>query len=545
MARGFLSADAEVERPLYEDPVVFRRRWLLLAMMCLSVVIVIMSVAGLNVALPSIQRELMATGSELQWIIDSYALVFAALLLPCGALGDRFGRKGALLVGLVIFAVGSLVGGLATGPGQIIVGRVITGLGAAFVMPATLSLITAIFPSSEDSRAIAIWAGFAGAGAALGPILSGALLESYWWGSALLVNVPIVAVVLALVWIFAPRSRDPESTPLDPVGAVLSLVGLAALVFGIIEGPAQGWTSPLIVLSFGVAVVGLGSFVLWERFDDHPMLPLDFFRDRRFSVGSGVVTVAFFVMFGWFFLFSLYLQFVRSYSPLDAGLATLPAAVAMVAVAPRTATLAERVGAGPVMAAGFLVIGAGFGLLTFIGTTTPYLVLAIAVVLLGVGISLTAAPATACIMVAVPESRAGVGSAVNDCTREVGGALGIAIMGSIANAIYRSSIKLDDLPLPPPVAEAAKESVGAATFIASQVPGAQVVSARAGEAFTNAFNVACGVAVVMMLAAMVLVAFVFSHRVERVAAEERVAELPHIGGRFFGRPQYRTDWTSW
>ncbi len=330
--------------PLHEDPVVYRRRWFLLGIMCLSLVMVVMSVAGLNVALPSLQRDLGSSSSALQWIVDSYALVFAALLLPAGALGDRFGRKRALMFGLVVFTTGSFVGGLGTGAGQVIVGRVITGIGAAFVMPATLSLLTTIFPPEERRKAIALWAGFAGAGGALGPIVSGALLESYWWGSAFLVNVPIVAFVLLAVALFSPTSKDPEATPLDPMGAVLSLVGLGALVFAIIEGPERGWSSGTVLVSFAVAFVGLAGFVLWERRTKHPMLPLHLFKDRRMSVGSAVVTVAFFIMFGLFFLFTLYLQFVRGYSPLSAGLSTLPLAVALVAIAPRSAALSERLG---------------------------------------------------------------------------------------------------------------------------------------------------------------------------------------------------------
>src|SRR5215210_6023210 len=218
-------ADAPApDRLLHEDPVIYHRRWFLLGIMCLSLVMVVMSVSGLNVALPSIQRELHASATSLQWIVDSYALVFAALLLPAGALGDRFGRKPALLFGLVVFATGSLVGGLATASTQVIVGRVITGVGAAFVMPATLSLLTTIFPPEERRKAIATWAGFAGAGGALGPIVSGGLLEGFWWGSAMLANVPIVAAVIAAVFVFSPTSRDPEATPLDPIGAGLSLI---------------------------------------------------------------------------------------------------------------------------------------------------------------------------------------------------------------------------------------------------------------------------------------------------------------------------------
>ncbi|MGH9190559.1 MAG: MFS transporter [Acidimicrobiales bacterium] len=506
------------ERLLHEDPVIHRRRWFLLGIMCLSLVMVVMSVAGLNVALPSMQRELHASSSELQWIVDAYALVFAALLLPAGALGDRFGRKRALLIGLVVFASGSAVGGSATGAAQIIAGRIITGIGAAFVMPATLSLLTTIFPPQERRKAIALWAGFAGAGGALGPIVSGALLERYWWGSAMLVNIPIVALVVAAVAIFSPTSRDPKATPLDPLGALLSLVGLASLVYGIIEGPEKGWSDPTVLVAFGFAAVGLTAFLLWERHCSHPMLPLHLFADRRMSVGSGVVTTAFFVMFGLFFLFTLYLQFVKGYSPLSAGLSTLPLAMTLVAVAPRSAALAERVGTGPVMASGFVLVAAGFAVLAFIDPTTTYPVLVVALVLLGAGMSLTAAPATGSIMSAVPQAKAGVGSAVNDTTREVGGALGIAILGSISNALYRSAIDLDGLVLPPPVKAAARESVGAATVLAERLPNGAELASRAGEAFTRAFNIASAVAVGLALVAAAVVAAVFSRRAEQEAA---------------------------
>ena len=513
-------SDAPSYQLLHEDPVVNRRRWFLLGIMCLSLVMVVMSVAGLNVALPSLQRDLEASSSQLQWIVDAYALVFAALLLPAGALGDRFGRKRALLLGLFIFAAGSVVGGLATSAPLIIVGRIVNGVGAAFVMPATLSLLTTIFPPEERRKAIALWAGFAGAGGALGPIVSGALLEHFWWGSAFLVNVPIVAGVIVAVWIFSPTSRDPHATPLDPVGALLSLVGLGALIYGIIECPEKGWSDPTVVGAFVVAAVGLLAFVVWERRSSHPMLPLGLFRDRRMSVGSGVVTVAFFVMFGLFFMFTLYLQFVRGYSPLSAGLATLPLAMTLVAVAPRSAALAERVGTGPVMAGGFVLVSAGFVVLTTIAPSSPYLLLVLALVLLGAGMSLTAAPATGSIMSAVPPAKAGVGSAVNDTTREVGGALGIAVLGSVVSALYRSRIDLDGLGLPDPIREAATESVGAATVISDGIPGGGALAERAGTAFTDAFNLASGVAAGLALAAAAAVALAFSRRAERAAADE-------------------------
>jgi EmrB/QacA subfamily drug resistance transporter len=497
--------------------VIHRRRWFLLGIMCLSLVMVVMSVAGLNVALPSLQRDLDATASELQWIVDAYGLVFAALLLPAGAMGDRFGRKKALMFGLTVFAAGSVVGGLGTSAAQIIAGRVVNGIGAAFVMPATLSLLTTIFPPEERRKAIAMWAGFAGAGGALGPILSGALLNHFWWGSAFLVNVPIVAAVLTAVFVFSPTSKDPNATPLDPIGALLSLVGLASLVFGIIEGPERGWTSGSIVVAFILAALALSAFVVWERRSPHPMLPLTFFRDRRMSVGSGVVTTTFFVMFGLFFMFTLYLQFVRAYSPLNAGLATLPLALTLVAVAPRSAAVAEKIGSGTVISIGFLFVAAGFAVLSFVHPDTPYLVLVVALVLLGAGMSFTAAPATGNIMSAVPHYKAGVGSAVNDTTREVGGALGIAVLGSISSAVYRSSVNLDGLTLPPPVLAAAKESVGAASAMSQGLPEGHEVATRAGTAFTHAFTTTSRVAVGVCLAAAAVVISVFNHKAELAA----------------------------
>src|ERR1700741_4058452 len=336
--------------PLHEDPAIYGRRWFLLAMLCLSLVLVVMSVSGLVTAIPTMQQALDASASQVQWIIDAYAVIFAGTLLTAGALGDRFGRRRALLFGLVVFGLGAVVAGIASGAGQVIAGRAVMGVGAAFVMPATLSIITAIFPPEERTRAIAIWAGFAGAGGALGPIVSGALLESFWWGSAVLVNLPIVAIVFAAIWLFAPESRDETKTRLDPVGAVLSLVGLSALVFAIIQGGEDGWTAAPVVGAFVLSVVTLVGFVAWERRSDHPMLPIDLFKDRRFSRGSVVITLAFFVMFGFFFLATQYLQFSRGYSPLEAGLATLPLPILFVAVSPRSAVLSERFGAPRVIA---------------------------------------------------------------------------------------------------------------------------------------------------------------------------------------------------
>jgi EmrB/QacA subfamily drug resistance transporter len=488
-------------RPLHEEPHIHGRRWFLLAMMCLSLVLVVMSVSGLVTAIPRMQEELNASASQIQWILDAYAVVFAGSLLTAGALGDRFGRKRALLTGLVVFGTGSIVAGVASTASQVIVGRAVMGIGAALVMPATLSIITTIFPPEERGRAIAVWAGFAGAGGAIGPIVSGALLEKFWWGSAVLVNLPLVAVTLFAILTFAPESRDETQTPLDPVGAVLSLVGLSALVYSIIQGGENGWTTTTVILSGALAVVTLGVFLAWERRLEHPMLPLEFFRNPRFSMGSGVITVAFFVMFGFFFLATQYLQFARGYSPLLAGVALLPLPIMFVALSPRSATLAARFGAAPVMATGLVIVAAGFALLSVLNTGTSYLVLAAAFAVLGAGMSMTAAPATNEIMSTVPLDKAGVGSAVNDTTRELGGALGIAILGSIANGAYSAHINLSGLHLPAGARAHGEDSIGAAATVASTVRGGAALSARAAAAFTDAFNVASMVSIGIALVA--------------------------------------------
>lgn len=498
-------------RPLYERPEIFEKRWFLLGVMCLSLVMVVMSVSGLNVALPSIQQDLDASATDLQWIVDAYALVFAGLLLTAGAIGDRFGRKTALMGGLMVFALGSLIGAFADTASVIIISRAVSGIGAAFIMPATLSLLTAVFPPHERSKAIATWAGFAGAGGALGPVLVGFLLTGWWifpsfsWTSAFVVNVVAAIAVLVVIAIYAPANRDERPTPLDPVGAGLSLVGLASLIFGVIEGPARGWGDSLVVGGFAVAAVTLSLFIVWERRSSEPMLPLEFFKNRAFATGTGIITFGFLVMFGFFFLVTQYFQYVRGYSPLRAGLASLPFAVTMIIVAPRSARVVARFGLNKVVACGFVLIASGFALLSFVTPTTPYLVIVIGFVLMSAGMASSTAPATGAIMSAVPMSKAGVGSAVNDTTRELGGALGIAIFGSIAAGSYRSHI--DTTGLPDDVAEVAGESIGGAVRVAAQVGGEQgaTLQRMAGEAFTNAFSTAMVVsAVVAVLVGIVL-----------------------------------------
>ena len=475
------------------------RRWFLLGVLSLSLVLVVMSVSGLNVALATLQRDVGVTGPQLQWIVNAYALAFGGLLFTGGAIGDRYGRKGALLGGLLVFGLGALLGGLAGSAEVILVARAAMGVAAAFVMPATLSLLIEIFPPPERPTAIAVWSGFAGGGAALGPLLTGLFVTGWWivpswgWEAGFLYNLPVVAAVMIAVALWLPRSRDEHPRHLDPAGAGLSIVAMTALIYGIIEGPEQGWASAPVLGAFAVAVVFSAALLAWQHRARHPMLPLELFADRRFSVGSAVVTMTFVVMIGFWFLFALYVQFALGYSALEAGLATMPEALSSMVVAPFTAPLVERFGSRRIMSFGFAVLALTFLPLALVDTDTTYWFLLGPLVLAGAGLSLAMTPATNDIMAATPYDKAGIGSAVNDTARELGAALGIATLGALSTSIYRSTVDVGDLPSE--VAAPAAESMGAAIEAAYSLSAAGVLDndaahatiAETGQAFTTAF----------------------------------------------------------
>ena len=476
--------------PASPDPEVYERRWWILAVLCLSLVVVVAGNSSLNVALPTLVREIDATQTQLQWLVDAYSLVFAGLLLPFGALGDRYGRKGALQVGLTIFALAAVLASGADDALQVIVLRAAMGIGAALVMPATLSLLSAAFPPRERPRAIAIWAGFAGAGGALGMLASGVLLEHFWWGSVFLVNLPVVVLALAVGARILPTSRDTKRRPLDPLGSVLSVIGLGGVLYGIIEGPNLGWTSTEVMAGFVLGVLALSSFAWWERRTVHPMLELAWFRDARFSSGAATIALAFFAMFAVFFLLTQYLQFILGYSPLGAGIASLPMAGTMVVVAPRSATAVARFGPRRTMTTGLVILAVGLGAMTLLTPTTPYVAIAAMLVTTGLGAGLVMPPATGQIMTALPVDKAGVGSAVNDTVREVGGATGVAILGSVMAVAYRGGLA-DVLAGAPPAARAAAESsVAAALAMVQRAPNPAAAEAVVKAAFTDAIGIA-------------------------------------------------------
>ena len=503
-----LAFDPEVGHP---------RRRLVLAIMCGALILVVASVSSLNVAIPTIVRALDATQSEQLWIIDAYALVFAGLLLPAGALGDRYGRKKALLLGLVIFGLAALAATMATSPGQLIGLRAVAGIGAAFIMPATLSIITVVFPPHERAKAIAAWAGFAGAGGALGPLASGALLEYFWWGSVFFINVPIVLFMLVAVAIVVPRSREGDGVALDPIGAVLSILALGSLVLGIIEGGEWGWTDGRTLGVFALAAVATTAFIVYELRSDNPMLDPRLFRIRPFTIGAVTITSAFMLLFGMFYVVTLYLQFVQGHSALGAAVRQLPAAATMIAVAPRSPMLVERFGAHRIVPAGFIFQAAGFALMATFVPDTAYWMLAVALVLLAGGMAMMMPPTTEAIVSSLPREKAGVGSAVNDTVREVGGSIGIALIGALLATGYRDGIADVAQRVPEQAREAVTDSIGGAFFVASEAPGdlGQQLLAAAGNAYTDGMQLAFSVASAIALVTAVVVAWAHPDRHSR------------------------------
>jgi EmrB/QacA subfamily drug resistance transporter len=412
------------------------RRWIALGVLCASLLAIVVDNTIVNVALPTIAADLHADLGELQWVVDAYTLTFAGLLLVAGALGDRYGRRRTMLAGLGVFAGASAAASFADSAGVLIAARAVMGAGAAFVMPATLSLLVTVFEDErERATAVGIWAATAGLGVALGPVVGGLLLDPFAWGSIFLVNVPLCALALVVGLRVVPESRDPHARRLDWTGAALSGVGLVAIVWAIIEAPSNDWVHGGVLDAFVVGAIVLGVFVVQQRRTADPLLDVRLFREPRFSAASATIMVLFFALFGFLFGATQYLQSVLGFSPLAAGVRVLPYAVAMIVFASSSAAIVARLGARRVVTAGMLLFAAGLGAAATLGAGSGYGTLAIAFVLMGAGMGLAGAPATDSIMNALPPERANIGSAVNDTTRELGGALGVAILGSILTGI--------------------------------------------------------------------------------------------------------------
>ena len=444
-----------------------------------------------NVALPKLAVELHATNSQLQWVVDAFNLFFAASVLVAGSLSDRFGRKGMLLAGLSVFGVASFVGGVVDSAGALIAARAVMGIGAAMVFPSTLSLLTNVFVErGERARAIGLWGAITGVAIALGPIVGGALLEVFDWRSIFFAMTPVAALAGVLVVRFVPASRDPLAPPVDRGGFVLSAAAVGLLIYTIIEAPKRGWGGAATLAGFTATVLLVVAFVVWERRREHPMLDLALFADRRFTAASAAVAISFFALSGFIFLVTQYFQFFKGYGPLSTGVRLLPVASCVAIFSVLGAKLAVRIGTKVVVGTGLLATAAFYLWVTTTTAATSYGTIALQMVVLGTGMGLTSAPATEAIMGVVPKAKAGVGSAMNDATRLLGGTLGVAVIGSVFASLYASRLG-DLLPaaVPAGAATGAGESVGAALSVAGEAgqAGHPGLAAAIGEAANSAF----------------------------------------------------------
>ncbi|WP_343964831.1 MULTISPECIES: MFS transporter [Kribbella] len=474
------------------------RRWWILLILCLSLMVLVVDNTVLNLAIPSLMRDLGATPADIQWVIDAYILAFAGLLLTAGSLSDRFGRRKLLLVGLVLFGAASLLATFAGSPWQLIACRGLMGVGGSLLMPSTLSLLFTVFPPEEQRKAMAGWSAVAMLGVVAGPTVGGVLLNHFWWGSIFWLNVPIAVVAIVGTLAFVPESRGPARA-VDPVGALLSIVGMGAVVWAIISIPSAGFGSARVLGGLSAGVVGLLGFALWEKRSAHPMVPLGLFRDRNFSGTSFSIVLLSFTAGGLLLALTQYLQFVLGYSPLKAGLALIPYAVAATVFNGLGATLGKKLADRTLIVIGLAVIAVSFGILTQISASTGYGLLIVGLLVMGVGGGLAGPAAYTLLMQAVPAEHRGVGSAMNDTVQQTGAALSVAVLGSVLAAAYTAA-------LPDSIPATARSSI-AETFALG--PG---FASAARTAFTDAMSIAMTVGLVGAAAGAVVALVVLPRR---------------------------------
>nr|WP_238553970.1 MFS transporter [Gordonia sp. KTR9] len=515
---------------------------LVLLVLCTATLAISLATTAINVALPSLAVELGADNRQLQWIVDAYNLLFATFVLAFGSLSDRFGRKGALIGGLAIFGGGAVGASFADSSGQLIFWQAVMGLGAAFVYPTTLSILSNVFTErAEKAKAIGIWGATTGLGVACGPILGGWLLESFWWGSVFLALAGAALISIVASVAVVTTSRDPATPRIDYGGLVLSVLAVGTLVFTIIEAPEHGWTSPASLAGFAVTAAAFIALVFWERSRAEPMIDVRLFTNMRFTAASASVTFAYFALFGFIFLITQYFQLVRDFPPLETGLKFIPVAASIAVGSVLGTALAVRYGNKVVVSTGLVLFTVAFLWISTLSASTGYLEIALQMVPLGLGLGLTSAPATEAIMGAVPRDKAGIGSAMNDATREVGGTLGVAVIGSVYASLYASSFAESDVAreLPAPVVSVAEESVGSATVAADRLAGAgapdlgRSLSAAADSAFLDGLTAGSYVAAgVTLLGAVVAALFLPSRPKDEVPQQHPGAEaLTPPGGR--------------
>ncbi|MEU6354323.1 MFS transporter [Streptomyces sp. NPDC047072] len=490
---------------------VHRRRWAILGALMLSLLIVVLDNSILNVAIKTISTPaptgLGATQSELEWAINAYTLVFAGLLFTAGLLGDRLGRKKVLLGGLLVFGIGSALAASSGSPGQLIAFRALMGLGAAFVMPATLAVLMNVFEREEQPKAIGIWAGGVGLAIAIGPITGGVLLDHFWWGSVFLINVPIVILALGLMLWLVPDSRDPRPGRVDPVGVVLSVIGLVLLVYGIIKGgELADFTDATVLATIGAGLAVLVAFVVFEKRSDHPSLDVTYFKNKVFSAAMAAIALTFFALMGVTFFSVFYTQSVRGYSPLQTGLLMLPLAAAQLIFAPRARLVVDRFGNKATTTGGMVLIAAMLAAFATLDRDTPIWLLEVIFFLMGTGMAHIMTPTSVVIMQALPREKAGSASALSNTFRQVGGALGIAVLGSVLSAAYRSGIDGKLGLVPANLRDTAGESIEATLGIAAKLgPRGESLIGPANDAFLHAMHVTalCGAGVAVVGAVVV------------------------------------------
>jgi EmrB/QacA subfamily drug resistance transporter len=480
-------------------PLTSRRRAAVLATVCLAVLAINLDTTIVNVALPSLSRQLSAGTSTLQWVVDGYSLAFAALVLTGGSIGDRFGRRPVLLLGLVGFAVASALGGVFHSAAVLVLLRFVMGAFAALIYPTTLSIITNSYPDRrERAAAIGVWGAVTGLGVAVGPVTGGLLLAHFWYGSVFLALVPAAVVAAVATVLTVPESRQPGSARLDLRGLLTSSAAIGLLVYTVIEAPQYGWGAARTIAGFAGTVVIGAVFVLVERRTVAPMLDVSLFRVPAFSAASGAVTVAFFALFGFIFLITQYFQFIRGYGTLSTGVRILPVAVSIAVGSVAGARLASRIGTRVIVVCGLAIFGIAFAWIAVSATNEPYLQIAAQMVIMGTGLGLTSTPATESILSVLPPAKAGVGSAVNDATRELGGALGVAVIGSVFSSAYLSRLTASPVhALPAPAFAAARSSVAAALVIARQAPDSTHLIQGVIASFMSGLHFACVIAAVV------------------------------------------------
>ena len=490
-----------------------------LATVCAAVLAINLDTTIVNVALPSISRELSASTRQLQWVVDGYNLAFAGLVLAAGSLSDKFGRRPALITGLLGFAAASAAGALVTSAGALVAARFVMGAFAALIFPTTLSIISNTFRErKERAAALGIWGAVVGLGVAAGPVAGGVLLEHFYWGSVFWALVPLAVVTAGAAYVLVPESRDPSVPRLDRPGLLLSVAMLVTLTYTIIEAPAHGWSSARTLGGFAVAGLLLAAFVVRERRTSHPMLDVSLFRDRRFSAASGAVTVTFFALFGFIFLVTQYFQFVRGYGALSTGARILPVALSIAVASVVGAALAPRIGTKIVVTTGLVFFGSAFLWISTSTADTSYpLVIVPQMILMGLGMGLISTPATESILLVLPPARAGVGSAVNDATRELGGTLGVAVVGSVFSSVFGSHLASGAFgSLPASVLTQAQDSVGVAQAVTVRDP--RLVTAF-HDSFLAAMSTACLVVGLLCLAGAVAAALLLPGRLPAPAAD--------------------------